>query len=129
VTRELRAESACARDVFPGMSFVEPAKYHGVRADYERSFRTLRSLPADIFLATEARELLAADVNLTPSAGENLTVGIALGLRGAGGEAPQQPIPQLGSSTLAGGARDRTREADAAQTLPGGRAQQERDRA
>jgi metallo-beta-lactamase class B len=35
---------------------VEPERYPGVRADFERSFRRLRSLPADIHLAPHARQ-------------------------------------------------------------------------
>jgi metallo-beta-lactamase class B len=37
-------------------SLVEPETYPGIRADWERSFKTLRSLPADIWLASHARE-------------------------------------------------------------------------
>lgn len=54
--RELRAVSICGVVVFPSMSLVEPETYPGIRADFERSFRTLRSLPAGIFLAQEARD-------------------------------------------------------------------------
>lgn len=34
------------------MKFVEPESYPGIRADFERSLQTLRSLPADIFLGS-----------------------------------------------------------------------------
>ena len=34
------------------MSFVEPESYPGIRSDFERSFQTLRGLPADIFLGS-----------------------------------------------------------------------------
>lgn len=34
------------------MSFGEKESYPGIRSDFERSFRTLRSLPADIFLGS-----------------------------------------------------------------------------
>ena len=54
--RELRVVSFCGLNAFPNVSLFEPETYPGIRADYERSFRTLRSLPADIFLAQEARE-------------------------------------------------------------------------
>ena len=36
------------------MRLVEPERYPGIRADFERSFTTLRSLPADIFLGAHA---------------------------------------------------------------------------
>jgi len=52
--RELQAVSICSLSLLPGMSFVEPERYPGIRADFERSFRTLRSLPADIFLGAHA---------------------------------------------------------------------------
>ena len=52
--RELQAVSICSLSLLPGMSFVEPEKYPGIRADFERSFQTLRSLPADIFLGAHA---------------------------------------------------------------------------
>ncbi len=54
--RELHVVSACSLLLLPGMSLVEPERYPGIRADFERSFRVLRSLPADIFLTTHARE-------------------------------------------------------------------------
>jgi metallo-beta-lactamase class B len=38
----------------PFMSFVEPETYPGIRSDFEESFRTLRDLPVDIFLASHA---------------------------------------------------------------------------
>jgi len=38
--------------LMPFVSLVEPETYPGIRNDYERSFRTLRNLPADIFLAS-----------------------------------------------------------------------------
>ncbi len=34
------------------MKFVEPESYPRIHADFERSFQTLRSLPADIFLGS-----------------------------------------------------------------------------
>jgi metallo-beta-lactamase class B len=52
--RELRAVVVGSLTLFPFVSLVEPEAYPGIRADFERSFRTLRSLPADIFLASHA---------------------------------------------------------------------------
>lgn len=52
--RELLAVDVCSLMLFPFVSLVEPEAYPGIRADFERSFRTLRSLPADIFLASHA---------------------------------------------------------------------------
>jgi hypothetical protein len=37
-------------------SLVEPQRYPGIRADFERTFVTLRSLPVDIWLTTQGRE-------------------------------------------------------------------------
>ena len=48
--RELLAVSICSLSLLPFMKFVEPESYPGIRSDFERSFATLRSLPADIFL-------------------------------------------------------------------------------
>lgn len=50
--RELLAVSICSLTLLPGISLVEPETYPGVRTDFERSFSALRSLPADIFLAS-----------------------------------------------------------------------------
>ncbi|MDQ3697044.1 MAG: subclass B3 metallo-beta-lactamase [Gemmatimonadota bacterium] len=50
--RELLAVSICSLTLLPFMSLVEPESYPGIRSDFERSFHTLRSLPADIFLAS-----------------------------------------------------------------------------
>jgi metallo-beta-lactamase class B len=52
--RELLAVSICSLTLFPFVSLVEPEAYPGIRADFEQSFRTLRSLPADIFLASHS---------------------------------------------------------------------------
>ena len=52
--RELLAVDICSLTVFPFVSLVEPEAYPGIRSDFERSFRELRSLPADIFLASHA---------------------------------------------------------------------------
>lgn len=54
--RELQVVRICSLTVLPGRSLVEPESYPGIRADFERSFRVLRSLPADIFLTAHARE-------------------------------------------------------------------------
>lgn len=68
--RELLAVDVCSLTLFPFVSLVEPEAYPGIRSDFERSFRTLRSLEADIFLASHAdmfgmnrkrRERAAAD--------------------------------------------------------------------
>jgi metallo-beta-lactamase class B len=48
--RDLLAVDICSLSLLPFMSFVEPESYPGIRADFERSFTTLRGLPADIFL-------------------------------------------------------------------------------
>jgi metallo-beta-lactamase class B len=51
---ELLAVSICSLTLFPFVSLVEPETYPGIRADFERSFERLRSLPADIFLASHS---------------------------------------------------------------------------
>lgn len=50
--RELLAVNVCSLTLLGYESLVEPETYPGIRSDYERSFGTLRSLPADIFLAS-----------------------------------------------------------------------------
>lgn len=52
--RELLAVSICSLTLFPLVSLVEPESYEGIRSDFERSFSTLRQLPADIFLASHS---------------------------------------------------------------------------
>ncbi|HEX5043926.1 MAG TPA: subclass B3 metallo-beta-lactamase [Candidatus Polarisedimenticolaceae bacterium] len=52
--RELQAVSICSLSLLPGMSFVDPETYPGIRSDFERSFRTLRALPGDLFLGAHA---------------------------------------------------------------------------
>lgn len=52
--RELLAVNICSLTLFPFVSLVEPEAYPGIRSDFERSFSTLRSLPADIFLASHS---------------------------------------------------------------------------
>lgn len=52
--RELLAVDVCSLTLFPFVSLVDPEAYPGIRSDFERSFKTLRSLPADIFLASHS---------------------------------------------------------------------------
>jgi metallo-beta-lactamase class B len=52
--RTLLAVDVCSLTLFPFVSLVPPESYPGVRADFEHSFETLRSLPADIFLGSHA---------------------------------------------------------------------------
>jgi metallo-beta-lactamase class B len=54
--RQLLVVHICSLKVMEGTSLVEPESYPGVRADFERSFHTLRNLPADIWLASHAVE-------------------------------------------------------------------------
>jgi len=44
----------CSLTLFPFVSLVDPEAYPGIRSDFEHSFATLRSLPADIFLGSHA---------------------------------------------------------------------------
>lgn len=50
--RDLLAVDVCSLSLLPFMKFVSPESYPGIRTDFERSFETLRSLPADIFLGS-----------------------------------------------------------------------------
>lgn len=52
--RDLLAVDVCSLTLLPFVSLVEPETYPGIRADFEHSFRELRSLPADIFLGSHA---------------------------------------------------------------------------
>ena len=52
--RELLAVNVCSLTLLPFMSLVEPESYPGIRSDFERSFETLRSLPAQVFLGSHA---------------------------------------------------------------------------
>jgi metallo-beta-lactamase class B len=52
--RDLMAVDVCSLSLLPFMKFVQPESYPGIRADFEQSFRTLRSLPADVFLGSHA---------------------------------------------------------------------------
>jgi metallo-beta-lactamase class B len=54
--RELLVVHICGLKLMEGASLVEPETYPGMRADFEHTFQTLRSLPADIWLASHARE-------------------------------------------------------------------------
>jgi metallo-beta-lactamase class B len=71
--RELLAVDVCSLSMLPFMKLVEPESYPGIRADFERSFATLRSLPADIFLGShgsffdmDAKRRASADANDSP---------------------------------------------------------------
>jgi metallo-beta-lactamase class B len=50
--RELLAVDVCSLSLLPFMKLVAPESYPGIRSDFERSFRTLRALPADLFLGS-----------------------------------------------------------------------------
>lgn len=52
--RELLAVDVCSLTLLPFMRLADPERYPGIREDFEQSFRTLRGLPADIFLASHA---------------------------------------------------------------------------
>ena len=52
--RELLAVDVCSLTLLPFISLVEPETYPGIRSDFEHSFSVLRSLPADIFLASHS---------------------------------------------------------------------------
>lgn len=52
--RALLAVDVCSLTVFPFVSLVDSEAYPGIRSGFERSFRSLRQLPADIFLASHA---------------------------------------------------------------------------
>lgn len=46
----------CSLNLVAGMRLAEPERYPGIRADFEHSFRTLRSLPVDIWVTSHAKE-------------------------------------------------------------------------
>lgn len=52
--RELLAVDICSLTLTPFVSLVDPETYPGIRSDYQKSFETLRSLPADIFLGAHS---------------------------------------------------------------------------
>ena len=54
--RTLNVVHRCSLTLLPGMRLVEPQRYPGIRADFERTFRTLRGLPVDIWITAHARE-------------------------------------------------------------------------
>ena len=54
--RDLHVVHRCSLKVPYRASLVEPQRYPGIRADFERAFVTLRKLPVDIWLTTEGRE-------------------------------------------------------------------------
>jgi metallo-beta-lactamase class B len=54
--RDLHVVHRCSLDVPYRASLVEPQRYPGIRADFERTFKTLRNLPVDIWLTSEGRE-------------------------------------------------------------------------
>jgi metallo-beta-lactamase class B len=54
--RELLAVHICSLNLPPMVSLVQPDHYPGVRRDFENSFRKLRDLPADVYLAPHSRQ-------------------------------------------------------------------------
>lgn len=58
--RALLAVDFCSLTLFPFVKLVGEGSYPGIRADFERSFTTLRAIPADIFLASHG-EMFALD--------------------------------------------------------------------
>jgi metallo-beta-lactamase class B len=52
--RELLAVDVCSLSLLPFMKFGKRESYRGIRSDFERSFGTLRRLPADIFLGSHS---------------------------------------------------------------------------
>ena len=54
--RDLDVVHRCGLTVPYRASLVEPQRYPGIRADFERTFMTLRTLPVDIWLTTEGRD-------------------------------------------------------------------------
>ncbi len=52
--RTLLAVDICSLTLLPFTSLTEPETYPGIREDFEHSFSMLRSLPADIFLASHS---------------------------------------------------------------------------
>jgi metallo-beta-lactamase class B len=50
--RELLAVDVCSLTLLPFMHLADPQKYPGIRDDFEKSFKTLRALPTDIFLGS-----------------------------------------------------------------------------
>ena len=54
--RDLRVVHRCGLSVPYGATLVDPERYTGIREDFERTFRTLRDLPVDIWLTSHGRE-------------------------------------------------------------------------
>jgi metallo-beta-lactamase class B len=54
-TRTLNVVDACGLSINDGTKFSTPEKYPGVGADFERTFATLRSLPADIWVTSHTQ--------------------------------------------------------------------------
>ena len=54
-TRTLNVVDACGLSITDGMKFTQPEKYPGIRADFERSFATLRSLPVDLWITSHTQ--------------------------------------------------------------------------
>jgi metallo-beta-lactamase class B len=54
--RDLDVVHRCDLTVPYRASLVEPQRYPGIRADFERTFLALRTLPVDIWLTTEGRD-------------------------------------------------------------------------
>jgi metallo-beta-lactamase class B len=54
--RVLNVVDKCSLNLLAGMKLTEPERYPGIRADFERSFRTLRNLPVDIWVTSHAKE-------------------------------------------------------------------------
>jgi metallo-beta-lactamase class B len=54
--RVLNVVDRCSLTLPAGIRLVEPERYPGIRADFEHSFRTLRSLPVDIWVTSHAKE-------------------------------------------------------------------------
>lgn len=50
--RDLLAVDVCSLTLLPFMKLSDPQVYPGIRSDFEKSFQTLRGLPADIFLGS-----------------------------------------------------------------------------
>ena len=50
--RDLLAVDVCSLTLLPFMKLADPQNYPGIRTDFEKSFQTLRALPADIFLGS-----------------------------------------------------------------------------
>src|SRR6185436_11203829 len=54
-TRTLNVVDSCGLSVTDGMHLAPPEKYPGIRADCEKSFATLRSLPAEIWVTSHTQ--------------------------------------------------------------------------